>query len=91
MAYPNDGTIFPFGIPFSILLSAAIFQMHQCVKSLIICVVSSNVMAIVFAFGDKLCIIISGEISFPRPVYSIGNLPPFSNPTILNSRSDSFV
>ena len=47
---------------------------------------SSNVTARVFALDDKFFIINSGDMSCPRPVYSIGNLLPFSMPIHSNSK-----
>ena len=52
---------------------------------------SSNTTANVLASGDRFSRINSGEISCPRPVYLMGNLPPSLSPTHLKFNISVFI
>ena len=69
-----------------IFCAAGRFQIIQWVNLLIGWLKSSRVIISVTARGDKFFMINSGEISWPRPVNSVGNVPPFFNCVHVNVR-----
>ena len=66
------------------MLFSSKFHITQCVNPFIGWLKSSNVIAMVFALGDRFSITNSGDISSPYPVYSGRNYPWVSMPLHLN-------